>query len=493
MNRNQGLFFLSLLVAVLLVAGLADRSPVFAQPGTSDKAKSSGASAQEQKKEQDDGPVAITERSRSEETRKEPPKLEPGQIGVVGFGDINNKGEVAFWGRFISPGSAQGVGRAIFVKSAAGMRMIVRDGDKAANLDEPLTDFGNPSITDNGELVFTASYGHLAPRASEQSASATPPGQPVTAAPEREKTGIFIKDSKGLRLLAEVGQEVPRMPSHFSNLGNPTANSKGLLTFVGTYIDPDGRGLFYLDSAQQPPKLSLLVRSGQPSVAEGRMVYSEHFYPSAINERGEAAFFVRLGDSGGIFVKREKGIELIAQQGKASPVAEGRYIGFGNLAPAISSKGDVAYVGFFDGPNAGRGLFVKMAEQEGPAKLIARSNDPVGNTEAKFSSFAAPSINARGDVAFIGFYGGRTRGIFVKTAKGLEIIARAEDPVPGGAKGEVFNNFASLAMNDQGQVVFYGQVRGSGTVGLFIWDEKGLRYLVKRGDKIPDLKVAQSQ
>ncbi|MFN7943926.1 MAG: choice-of-anchor tandem repeat NxxGxxAF-containing protein [Blastocatellia bacterium] len=490
MNRKQGLFFLSLLVAVLLVAGLADRSPVFAQPGTPEKAKGSGANAQEQKKEQDDGPVAITERSRSEQNQKEPPKLEPGQLGVMGFGDINNKGEVAFWGRFISPGSPQGVGRAIFVKSAAGMRMIVRDGDKASNLDEPLTDFGNPSINENSDLVFTATYGHLAPRTTDQPAQ---PGQQTSAAPEKEKTGIFIKDSKGLRLLTEVGQEVPRMPSHFSNLGNPTANTKGMLTFVGTYVDPDGRGLFYLDSTQNPPKLSLLVRSGQPSAAEGRMVYSEHFYPSSINERGEAAFFVRLGDSGGIFVKREKGIELIAQQGRESPVAEGKYIGFGNLAPAISSKGDVAYVGFFDGPNAGRGLFVKEADKEGQPKLIVRSNDPVGNTEAKFSSFASPSINARGDVAFIGFYGGRTRGIFVKTAKGLEIIARAEDPVPGGDKNEVFNNFASLTMNDQGQVVFYGQVRGSGTVGLFIWDEKGLRYLVKRGDKIPDLKVAQSK
>ncbi|HWQ33736.1 MAG TPA: choice-of-anchor tandem repeat NxxGxxAF-containing protein [Blastocatellia bacterium] len=494
MCGTRRLFFLSLIAVALLAVSLSARP--LAQPGGQEKAKGNEPKPQGQKKEQDDGPVAITERSRGELARPEPPKLEPGQIGVMGFPDINNKGEVAFWGRFISPDSPQGVGRGIFVKSSAGLRLVVRDGDKAVNLDEPLTDFSNPTINENSELVFIGTYGHLAPRNGGQTGGPTvAPGQQPQAAyySEQGKSGIFIRDAKGLRLLAEMGQEVPRMPSHFSNLGNPSFNSKGMLTFVGTYVDPDGRGLFYLDSTQNPPKLSLLVRSGQPSVAEGRMVYSEHFYPSALNERGEVAFFVRLGDSGGIFVKREKGVELVAQQGREAPVPEGRFIGFGNLAPSISNRGDVAFVGFFDGPNAGRGLFVKEADKEGPARLLVRTKDPVGDTGAEFSGFSSPAINARGEVAFIGFYGGRTRGIFVKTAKGVQIIARAEDPVPGTEK-DVFNNFASVTINDQGQVVFYGQVKNTATIGLFIWDaEKGLRYLVKRGDRIADLKVAQNK
>jgi hypothetical protein len=491
------MFCLSLSAALLIAAGTSVHSP--AHPQEKPKPVSEKTQQPEekgQKKEQEEGPVAITERARTDESRKELPKLEPNQMGVVGFPDINSKGEVAFWGRFISPDSPQGVGRGIFIKSSAGLRLVVRDGDKAVNLDAPLTDFNNPSINESGELAFIGTYGQV------NLPTATPNPQPAQSGQqlqgqysdaEKSRTGIFIKDAKGLRLLAELGQEVPRMPSHFSNLGNPTVNSKGLLAFVGTYIDPDGRGMFLLDSTQNPPKLSLLVRSGQPSVAEGRMVYSEHFYPSAINERGEVAFFVRLGDSGGIFVKREKGVEIIAQQGRESPVPEGKYIGFGNMAPAISSKGDVAYVGFFDGANAGRGLFVKEADKEGPPKLIARSGDPIGDTGTQFSSFNFPAVNARGDVAFVGSYGGRTRGVFVKTAKGLQIIARAEDPVPGGEKGEVFNNFTAVKINDQGQVVFYGQVKLTGSVGLFIWDEQGLRYLVKRGEKISDLKVAQNK
>lgn len=467
-----------------------------------------------QKKEtqtEDDGPVAITQRSVERTGVPETPKLEQGQIGVVGFPSANSKGDVAFWGRFVSPSSPQGVGRAIFLKSAAGLQIVARDGDKAQNLDFPLLDFNNPSINNKGEVVFAATY-----QAGSQDGA-----QPSFTSDGRNKSGIFIKDAKGLRLLAEVGGEVPRMPSHFSSLGNPSFNSGGNLAFIGTYQDPDGRGLFYMDATQDPPKLSLIVRSGQPAATERRTVYSEHFYPSTINERGEIAFFVRLGDSGAVFLKNEKGVELIAQQGLDAPIPEAapkssgpkpaatpagenatpaeaprksRYIGFGNAAPSINNKGDVAFVAFFDGENAGRGLFIKEAGREGPPRLLLRSGDPITNTGAQFSSFANPAINARGEVAFLGFYGGRTRGVFLKTAKGVEVIARAEDPVPDGQNGEIFNNFNGVAINDLGEVFFYGQIKNTAMIGLFKRDAKGkVTSFVRRGDPIPDLKVAGNQ
>ncbi|HZS03264.1 MAG TPA: choice-of-anchor tandem repeat NxxGxxAF-containing protein [Blastocatellia bacterium] len=484
------------MIAALAAVCPADR-PLAQQekkPATTDKAQKPGENEPKQKEAEKqssgDDPVAITERSR-EEKKIEIPPLGPNQMGTFGFPDINNKGAVAFLGRFISPSSPQGVGRGIFVQTEKGLQTMVRDGDKASNLNEPLIDFSNPSINENGDLVFIGNYIDSKKEEGHNPQPGQQPESPAASAETHRKSGIFLRNASGLRMLAQLGQEVPRMPSHFGNLGNPTINTKGLVAFIGTYVDPDGRGLFYLDSTSNPPKLNLIVRSGQRTIIpDSAMVYSEHFYPSAINENGEVAFFVRLGDSSGIFVKREKGIELVAQQGKEAPVPEAKYIGFGNQAPTINNKGDVAFVGFFDGPNAARALFIKEAGKDGPARLVLKSGDPVGNTEAKFSSFNAPALNSRGELAFIGFYGGRTRGIFLLTEKGVEVIARAEDPVPGGGKGEVFNNFANVSLNDRGEVVFYGQLKNS-TVGIFIKDAKGLRPLAKRGDKVPDTRVAE--
>ncbi len=496
MCGNNRFLFVSLMVVALL-AMASTTSPSFAQsgkPAPVEKARSQEPKQSEVTKTDQEGPVAIAPREYgNDERRIEQAPLGPNQLGTFGFPDINNKGEVAFLGRFISPSSYQGVGKAIMVRSGNALRILVRDGDKAANLNEPLIDFSNPSINENGDLVFVGSF--VDSTKKEEKRPAQPGAQP--GADEPKKSAIFIKNAAGMRMIAQIGQEVPRMPSHFGNLGSPTINSKGLITFVGTYVDPDGRGLFFLDSTQEAAKpgsggksnLNLIVRSGQPSVAEGKMVYSEHFYPSAINERGEVAFFVRLGDSGGIFVKREKGVELVAQQGRPGPVEGSKFIGFGNMSPSINNKGDVAFVGFFDGEKAARALFIKEADKEGAPKMILKGGDPIGETGTTFTSFNSPAINERGDVAFIGFYGGRTRGIFVKTEKGIEIIARAEDPVPGGGKGETFNNFASVTINDRGDVVFFGQIK-NGTVGIFIKDANGLRQLIKRGDLIPDTKVA---
>ncbi len=496
MCGNNRFLLVSLLVAALLVM-TSNSSQSFAQPGKpapGQKAESQEPKSKDVAKTDQEGPVAITPRtSDADEKRVEQTPLVPNQLGTFGFPDINNKGEVAFLGRFISPSSYQGVGKAIMVRSGDTLRILVRDGDKASNLNEPLLDFSNPSINENSDLVFVGSFRDSTRK--EEKPPAQPGAQP--APDEPKQSGIFIRNAAGLRMLAQIGQDVPRMPSRFGNLGSPTMNSKGLITFVGTYVDPDGRGLFFLDSTQEAPKpgsggksnLNLIVRSGQPSIAEGRMVYSEHFYPSAINERGEVAFFVRLGDSGGIFVKREKGIELVAQQGRPGPVEGSKYIGFGNMSPSINNKGDVAFVGFFDGEKAARALFIKEADKEGPPKMILKGGDPIGETGTTFTGFNSPAINDRGDVAFIGFYGGRTRGIFVKTEKGIQIIARAEDPVPGGGKDETFNNFASVTINDRGDVVFYGQIK-RGAVGIFIKDANGLRQLIKRGDMIPDTKVA---
>jgi hypothetical protein len=456
----------------------------FQQPGAPEgqekpkpETEAKPASGQE-KAASDQGPVAITERRKQVE-RARPREVGSDEFGSFGFPAINNQGDVAFIGRFPSSASPQGFGQGIFVKAADGSWKVIRDGEKAVNLTDPLIGFSNPLVASNGDLIFIANYGLTTPLQNVSDQTGAPAATPAATA---SSYGIFTRTAAGLKNVLRAGMEVPNMPSHFTGFSGASLNSKGVIAFIGTYVDPDGRGLFLLEG----DKLQLVVRSGQKTAPGETTVFSEHYYPSAINERGEVAWFSRISGGGGIFVRRPNGkVEAIALQNTPSPIAGGNYIGFGQITPSINNKGEVAFVGFYDGPEAGRALFFKG---EGKVEVIAKSGDHIPGTTYNFTSFNSPVSNSQGDIAFIGFYGGRMRGIFLKTAKGIEPVALAEQKVPGAAsQDELFNNFTPPALNDRGEVVFYAQLKNA-TVGLFIKDASGLRALVKRGDKLPQKK-----
>ncbi len=466
---------------ILFILALVSAGALFGFFGARAQQKPEQKAQQAQPKE--DEPVAITERTKVEK------KVEPAAITDEQFGNfrppiINNKGEVAFVGLFSSSKTKSGSGQALFIRSSDGTWRVTRQGEKAVNLPEVIAGFGGLlAFNDNGDLTFIAEFGP----GPEKSVPAKPvpgpdPNDPVAASSHSWNKSLFLKSASGLKSLIKLGDDVPAMPSHFSGFANASTNSQGLTAFIGTYSDPDGRGLFLIEQG----KLRLVCRSGQRVGNGEEGTFSEHYYPSHINERGELAFLARVGDKSGIFVSRPKGVELITITGKPSPIKGANFMGFGNKTPAISHKGEVAFVAYYDGPDAGRGLFVKG---EGPIKIIAKSGDKVGGTTAAFTDFLYPAINARGDVAFLGRFVGRNQGLFIKTAKGIEEIALVDKAVPGGDKEETFNNFMNPSINDRGEVAFYAQTKhpkAGVEIGIFMRDENGVvKRLVKRGDKMP--------
>jgi hypothetical protein len=466
---------------ILLTLALISAGALFGFFGVGAQQQPEQKAQQAQQKE--DEPVAVTERAKVEK------KVEPVAITDEQFGNfrppiINNKGEVAFIGLFSSSKSRSGSGQALFIRSSDGTWRVTRQGEKAANLAEGIAGFGGVlAFNDNGDLTFIAEFGS-GPEKSDPAKTipGSDPNDPVMASSPSQNKSLFLKSAGGLKSLVKLGDEVPAMPSHFTGFANASTNSQGVTAFIGTYSDPDGRGLFLIEQG----KLRLVCRSGQRIGNGEEGTFSEHYYPSHINDRGEVAFLSRVGDKSGIFVSRPKGVELITITGKPSPIKGANFMGFGNKTPAISHKGEVAFVGYYDGPDAGRGLFVKG---EGPIKIIAKSGDKAGETAATFTDFLYPAINARGDVAFLGRLGGRNQGLFIKTAKGIEEVALVDKAVPGGDKEETFNNFMHPSVNDRGEVVFYAQTKHPKTgieVGIFMRDEKGaVKRLVKRGDLMP--------
>ncbi|MBI1762123.1 MAG: hypothetical protein HYR56_11890 [Acidobacteria bacterium] len=422
----------------------------------------------------EDEPVAITKKTPTPEAVPTPRVPGPDEFSNFRYPVINSKGEIAFIGLFTAPGTPQGYGQAVFQRSAEGVWKFTREGEKITNLADELTGITNLAINEAGELTFVGTLAGKAPL--PQVSSSLDVAQYVGRG-----QGLFYKTAAGLKMLLRLGEEVPNMPSFFSGIANSSSNTKGVTAFIGTYTDPDGKGLFIHEQG----KLNLIARSGQKIGNGEEGVFSEHYYPSHINERGEIAWFSRVGSGGGIFVLRPKGIELIAFQGRPTAVKEANYIGFGQRAPDINDNGDVVFSAFFDGPNNGRGLFLKKAN--GPVEMIYRSGETIPGTNYNFFDFSSPMINNRGEIAFVGQFPGRSRGLFIKTAKGLETVTLTDQKLPGGRPDEIFNNFVQMSFNDRSQLVFYGQYRNA-EVGVFIKDEKGLRALARRGDKMPPLK-----
>jgi hypothetical protein len=469
-QRKTTLLFVFLIGALFLVFGTGAQQKTSQQTAQSEKTPRS----QETK---DDEPVAITEKSAPAKSIVSKVITED-QFGNFRFPIINNKGEIAFVGIFKSTNKSKGFGQAIFVRLADGRWKVIPEGETATNLPEPIHGFGAPGFNDNGDLTYVANYGAV----DNKPATPLDPNDPAVYKVALKKQALFVRTANGRKMLAKLGEEVPNMPSIFSVMSNPSTNTKGTTAFIGTYSDPDGRGLFLVEEG----KLRLIVRSGQKISAGEDATFSEHYYPSPINERNEVAFLARVSDKTGIFVARQSGLETIALISKPSPVKEANYLGFGNRTPAINNKGEVAFVAFFDGPNAGRGLFLKGT---GPTQLVARSGETIPGSTYNFTDFHAPAVNSRGDIAFIGNFGGRSRGIFIKTAKGIEAVAVTDQPVPGGAKEEIFNNFTQPSINERGEVVFYAQTKGPTIgidVGIFMRNEKGvLKVVAKRGEKMP--------
>ncbi len=136
------------------------------------------------------------------------------------------------------------------------------------------------------------------------------------------------------------------------------------------------------------------------------------------------------------------------------------------------------------------GLTVPEILQRAVVETLAEVKaDPSTVDVASVGAVCNISLNDQGDVAFSATYAGRSRGVFIKSAKGIEPVALLDQRIPGGEKEEVFNHFTQPDINSRGEVVFYAQWRTPKTgvdVGVFWRDAQGnLKLLFKRGDMMP--------
>ena len=432
--------------------------------------------------QEEEEPVALTERTKPAPVVQSE-EVKPDQFANFRSPLVNAVGEIAVFGLHTQPGAINGSGQRLYLRSLEGNWLpLLLQGEETVDTHLKLIELTKPSLSSRKEATFIAQF---SPKKEKDQAPGPVIDQndPAYYRPAIPNLGIFRKTAEGIRTVLLMGGEVPNMPSTLMGLSNLSANDKGTTAFIGTYVEPDGRGLFY----HANDKLSIIVRSGQKIGPNETSTFSEHYYPSDINDRDEVAFLGRTGEKSGIFLASPKGVETVAMSGRLSPVKGAKFIGFGNRTPGINNKGEIVFVGFFDGPDSGRALFIKPAV--GPVRMVLRSGQPVAGTTYNFTDFNSVGINDQGEILFVASYGGRSRGIFLKTAKGVEAIALVNQPIPGGTREEVYNHFTQPAFNSRGDVVFYSQWRTPKTgidVGVFWRDPKeGVKLLFKRGDLMP--------
>jgi hypothetical protein len=114
-----------------------------------------------QTKPKEEDPVPIGSRSREVVTLVEN-EIAPGQFGSFLTPQINNRGDIAFVGRYPVAGVTNGFGQAIFVRSADGKWTGVRDVDPAKNIQETGFAFSLFDLNEQGDLTVTASFGKKA-------------------------------------------------------------------------------------------------------------------------------------------------------------------------------------------------------------------------------------------------------------------------------------------------------------------------------------------
>ena len=427
-----------------------------------------------------DEPVAITEKSKPVVQVEQAP-LRPDQFANFRPPFINDEGEISLLGIYSDSSTSNRAGQFIFRRSKDGKwRKVLDEGEKAADTGVVIGAFGLPHVNAVGDLTFIADGS----QATDQSAQISDPNDPAAYRPLIPNKSLYKKGPTGIKTLYKMGTEVPNMPSYITGITNISSNSAGTTAFIGTYVEPDGRGLFFVNNGV----VKLIVRSGQKLGKVETDSFSEHYYPSSINERNEVAFLGRSGEKSGVFIGSLKGIEIVAFGGRPSSLKGSNFIGFGNRTPTINNRGDVAFIGFFDGPEAGRGLFFKPVD--GPMRLVVRSGEVIPGTNWNFTDFNTVSLNDNGDIAFSASFAGRSRGIFVKTSRGaLETVALQNQRIPGGDKEDLFNHFTAPDINSRGEVVFYAQWRTPRVgvnIGVFWRDPQGtLRMLFQRGDQMP--------
>src|SRR2546429_336491 len=212
-----------------------------------------------------------------------------------------------------------------------------------------------------------------------------------------------------------------------------------------------------------------------------------------VTSEGRVAFFatiLRGRASEGFFVWSEGKVAKVVVDGAPSP-AGGTFSGFGrHPIPALNAHGRLAFAAAVAGGKTVEGIFLATGHT---VKTVAVTGGAApGVPSGVLASVDAPSLNDRGDVAFLATVRrGRespeaspvAAGIFVVEGDRVRKVAALGEPAPGGGVFSYLGLWPALSAT--GTVGFVASVdHGPAPIGVFTADRSETRKIAGVGDTV---------
>ena len=346
----------------------------------------------------------------------------------------------------------------------------------------------------------TLPKGHLAPGTDSTFSGFIPDEIFVNAAgriaftantDDNRNFGFWAGLPGSLQLVARHGSPAPGTNGNFS-IGYPGNNFGQLKAFndagqVAFSAQIEGAPVGTQDGlwAGTPGALQLVARTGSKAPGPGSGITWNYLSDIQLNSAGQVGVFGRvtqappadtlLMDGYVLMVGTPGALQVVARAGDPAPDAEPfTFLRLSDEHFMLNSAGQVVYStdiwsGKFGVIPSSRGIYVGSVAG---SELVARTNQPAPGTtdNASFIAFDKPVLNASGELAFTSFVASAAKpvgkGVWTGKPGRLRRAARTDDVAPGTG-GQFFGDFLQndLLISDSGQVAFIARFSPGG--GLY--------------------------
>ncbi|MEZ6192999.1 MAG: hypothetical protein R3C45_17135 [Phycisphaerales bacterium] len=422
------------------------------------------------------------------------PFSDPSFTGFRSFPVINSQGRVAFIADIAGPGIGTAQDSGIWYEDGGTVTRVMLEGFRTVRMPSNVffSSFAELVINDAGQVAF---LGKLT-------------GSGVGSSND---DGVWSNGSGSLDMLAREGDPAPQTEPGVNHNAlfytTPKFNNAGQTAFFGNIIAPGlGQNVIWLHNGGE---LDLVARDSAAAPGLPGVQFGPLNQPT-VNGSGVLVFQSSLSGAGvtatndtAIWAGGPGSLSVVARAGDPAPGLDPAFSlsGF-EAAPVINDAGQIAFVGYLDGPGMtllnNYGIWTTGT---GAFSLVARSGAPAPDIEAgvNFQVLSQPMINSAGRVAFhasligSGTHSYNNDGIWSDASGSLRLVARDGQAAPGTDPGVIFYQVGEspypLFFNNAGQIAFRSKLVGPGVtagvndLGIWMTDHGGgLELIARTGD-----------
>jgi hypothetical protein len=265
--------------------------------------------------------------------------------------------------------------------------------------------------------------------------------------------GLYLTKGSRTAPVVATGQPAPGGGA-FTDFANPTINAQDVVAFIGRLDQGAHEGIFTSTEGTITPA----ALTGQPAPTGGTFQFFLDGSP-AQNDRGDIAFIAATAPRGmfGVFVLlRGRPVPVVTTDDDA-PVG-GAFTEFGSLM--LTNAGTVGFIGRTAHSPVREAIYVT-----GRATLVPLARQGQAVASDVMTSFATSAMNEREAVVFeLGTPDPIPRAIFLATRSGVHVVLRAGATAPSGRR---FTAFGTPTINDRGQIAFVAET-DDGRHGIYL-------------------------